>query len=100
VSDSAEEGRGLQAERTVLAHWRTDLAAVVVAMLVVRQATPGTERLVVLVLAVGSVAIVTAAGLLRQRRLLAGGADAAPWTVATIAAAVAVLQAAALAVVL
>jgi len=29
---------GLQAERTVLAHWRTELAAVVAALLILRQA--------------------------------------------------------------
>jgi hypothetical protein len=91
---------GRQAERTVLAHWRTQLAAVVVAMLMVRQAEPGGERWAVAGTAAVAVAIVVVAAFRRQRQLVGGLTSADPVTVHAIAGAVVVLQLAALAVVL
>lgn len=43
--------RGLQVERTLLAHRRTQLATTVVALLLVREAEPGFERAGALVVA-------------------------------------------------
>lgn len=87
---------GRQAERTTLAHWRTELSAVAVAALIVRQAGAGAERIVVAVL--GGLAAVTmvAAGWVRQRRLARPEPHAAPRVVALTVAGVLTLQALAL----
>ena len=66
---SGDTERGLQPERTVLAHARTVLALVVVAMLVVRQADGGGERVAVAVLAAAAVVMATTSSLVRQREL-------------------------------
>jgi uncharacterized membrane protein YidH (DUF202 family) len=95
-----ELSAGLQSERTILAHWRTALATIVVGLLVVRQSTPGTERAVAIVVAAVAGAIACTAMIRRQRRLLAGPVTASPWTVAAVTLAVAALQLGALVVVL
>lgn len=96
--NTADAGR--QAERTILAHWRTQLATVAVALLIVRQASPGLER----GLAVGAVVVLVGAtaavGVHRQRRLVAGATAAAPRTAAAILFLVVALQVVALALVL
>ena len=86
--------RGLQPERTVLAHARTVLALVVVAMLVVRQADGGGERVAVAVLAAAAVVLATATSLVRQRELRTAGAvhASSPLELGALAGAVAVLQ--------
>jgi hypothetical protein len=61
--------RGLQPERTALAHARTVLALVAVAMLVVRQADGGGERIAVAVLAGAAIVLATTSSLVRQREL-------------------------------
>jgi hypothetical protein len=91
---------GRQAERTVLAHWRTQLAAAVVAMLMVRQAAPGWQRWAVAIAVAAAVGVVVVSAVRRQRRLLGGATDADPVTVRAIAAAIAVLQLVAIAVVI
>jgi uncharacterized membrane protein YidH (DUF202 family) len=90
VTAALEPGR--QAERTVLAHLRTVLAMVVVAVLLERQATGGVERLVVTIVAV--LALVVAAGfaLRRDRRLRSDPRDAAPAQLGVVALSVVVLQ--------
>ena len=90
---------GLQAERTVLAHWRTELAAAVVAMLILRQASSGGERAAIAVATGVAVTVLAVAGYRRQRRLVAGATEASPRTVVGIAVAVVLLQVAALVVV-
>ena len=60
---------GLQPERTALAHARTVLALVAVAMLVVRQADGGGERVAVAVLAGAAIVLATTSSLVRQREL-------------------------------
>jgi hypothetical protein len=94
--------RGLQPERTALAHARTVLALVAVAMLVVRQADGGTERIVVVVVAAVAVVTATATSLVRQRELRTTGTVRAssPLELGAIALAVAALQGLALLVVL
>jgi hypothetical protein len=89
-----------QAERTVLAHWRTELAAVAVTGLIARQAGHGVERVVVVI--VGGLALIGMIwiGWLRQRRLAQPDPTAAPHVVALTVAALLVLQVLALVVVL
>jgi uncharacterized membrane protein YidH (DUF202 family) len=86
--------RGLQPERTALAHVRTVLAVVAVAMLIVRQADGGTERLVVALLAAAAVAAATVASLVRQRELRAMrvGHPSSPLELGAMSVAVTVLQ--------
>ena len=96
----SEGEAGLQAERTVLAHWRTGLAAVVVALLILRQASAGAERAVVAAATGAALALLAVAVSRRQRRLVEGRTAASVPTVVGIAVAVAVLQLAALVVVL
>ena len=99
---STPSDRGLQPERTALAHARTVLALVVVAMLVVRQADAGSERVVVAVLAGVAVVIATTSSLVRQRELRATrSGHASPLVlVGALAGAVAILQGLAVLVVL
>jgi hypothetical protein len=94
--------RGLQPERTALAHARTVLALVVVAMLVVRQADAGGERVVVAVLAGAAVVIATTSSLVRQRELRTTHTvrESSPLELGALAVAVAVLQVLAVLVVL
>jgi len=94
--------RGLQPERTVLAHARTVLAVVVVAMLIVRQADGGTERVVVALVAAGAVVAATVASLARQRELRATPVahSSSPLELGAMSVAVAVLQVLAVMVVL
>lgn len=90
--------RGLQAERTVLAHWRTALATTVAALLVVRSSTPGPERAIVVAATVIAVVTVAVVGYRRQQALVAGRTGASPRTVLAVAGAVVALQVAAVAV--
>jgi hypothetical protein len=94
--------RGLQPERTALAHVRTVLAVVAVAMLIVRQADGGTERLVVAIVAAAAVMAATVASLARQRELRATrvGHPSSPLELGAMSVAVAVLQVLAVLVVL
>lgn len=92
--------QGYQAERTVLAHWRTQLASFAVAALLILRTAPGTERWVVCPAAVLAVALVAGAGLRRQRHLLAGRTQAELLTIHMVTAAIALLQAAGLVLVL
>ena len=93
-----DEGR--QAERTVLAHWRTELAAVAVTTLIARQAEAGAER--VAVVAVGGPVLLAMVwiGWLRQRRLARPDPPAAPLAIGLTVTALAVLQVLALVVIL
>jgi putative membrane protein len=94
--------RGLQPERTALAHVRTVLSLVVVAMLIVRQADDGTERVVAALLAAAAVVVATIASLARQRELRAMrvGHPSSPLELGALTVAIAVLQVLALVVVL
>jgi len=91
---SAPTERGLQPERTALAHARTVLALVAVAMLIVRQADGGTERAVVVVLAAAAVVVATTSSLVRQRELRTTrtGHASSVAVLGSLAVAVAVLQ--------
>jgi hypothetical protein len=91
---------GYQAERTVLAHWRTQLACLAVTALTILRSSPGAERWVVSALAGAALAVVVGTGVRRQRRLLAGATRAEQATVLAITGATAVLQVSALVVVL
>jgi uncharacterized membrane protein YidH (DUF202 family) len=62
----------LAAERTVLAHWRTQLVVSVAVLLVVREATPGLERLVATSAAAAGGALVWLVTLGRERELRPG----------------------------
>ncbi len=99
---SGSTDRGLQPERTALAHARTVLALVAVAMLVVRQADGGGERLVVAVLAGAAIVLATTSSLVRQRELRTTrvGHPPSPLELGAMALAVAVLQVLAVLVVL
>jgi hypothetical protein len=92
VSDPTD--RGLQPERTALAHARTVLALVAVAMLVARQADGGAERIVVVLLATAAVVIATTSSLVRQRELRTTrtGRASSALELGALALAVAVLQ--------
>jgi len=94
--------RGLQAERTFMAYGRTQLVAVVAALLVVHDAHTGGRHAFAVVVAVAAVLVICVAGGLRQRRLLrpSGPADATPRTIAAITAGVVLLQVTAMLVVL
>ena len=69
--------RGLQAERTFMAYGRTQLVAVVAALLVAHDAHTGGRHAFAVVIAVAAVLVICVAGGLRQRRLLrpSGPAD-------------------------
>jgi uncharacterized membrane protein len=99
---NAPTDRGLQPERTALAHARTVLALVAVAMLVVRQADGGTERLVVVLLAAAAVVLATTSSLIRQRelRVTRTGHASSVAVLGALALAVALLQLLAVVVVL
>jgi hypothetical protein len=94
--------RGLQPERTALAHVRTVLAVVAVGMLIVRQADGGAERIAVATLAAAAILVATTASLLRQRELRTTRTGHASSTIGlgALALAVAVLEALAVVVVL
>jgi hypothetical protein len=98
MTDVPDEGR--QPERTALAHWRTELAVAAVAGLIVRNARPGIQRVVVAAVAVVAVAAATAAGWWRTRQLDRRAQPTATRVLAITAAAVLALQAVALVVVL
>jgi uncharacterized membrane protein YidH (DUF202 family) len=94
--------RGLQPERTALAHVRTSLAVVAVGMLIVRQADGGAERVAVGVLAAAAIVMATTSSLVRQRELRTTrtGHASSPIELGALALAVAVLQVLAVLVVL
>ena len=94
--------RGLQAERTFMAYGRTQLVAVVAALLVGHDAHSGRRHAVAVVIAMAAVLVICVAGGLRQRRLLRprGQADGTPRTIAVITAGVMLLQLTAMLVVL
>jgi hypothetical protein len=97
---TGELAAGLQAERTVLAHWRTALATVVVALLMVRQSATGAERVAAVILAAMAVVVVSAAMIRRQRGLVAGHVTASRGTVVAVTTSVVALQLGAVIVVL
>ena len=99
---SGSGDRGLQAERTFLAYGRTQLVAVVAALLVARDAHTGGRHALAVVIAVAAVLVIGVAGGLRQRRLLrpSASADGTPRTIAAITAGVVLLQVTAMLVVL
>lgn len=81
----------LAAERTVLAHWRTQLVVSVAVVLVIREATPGIERLVAAPAAAAGGALVWLITLARERELHPGRRlGAAPRTLGRRALAVVV----------
>ncbi|MET0146436.1 MAG: hypothetical protein ABW122_16720 [Ilumatobacteraceae bacterium] len=98
IAPGRAEGR--QTERTVLAHWRTELAVVVTAMLVVRHAGSGIERIVIVPAALVAVVAVIGVGWHRQRRLGRGDSRASPAAILVTVVGVVVLQVAAVVVVL
>jgi hypothetical protein len=61
---------GRQAERTALAHWRTELAIAAVAGLIVRQADPGYERVLTVTVSLVAVTAAVAAGWWRYHVLV------------------------------
>ena len=61
--------RGLQAERTALAHGRTQLVAVAVAALIVRQSSGPAEVVVTAVIVSSAVLLMSVASWQRSRRL-------------------------------
>jgi uncharacterized membrane protein YidH (DUF202 family) len=91
---------GLQAERTVLAWWRTTLAVVATAVLIARTADAGAERWIAVPLAIGGVVLVVASAM-RRRWVIMDEAVTAPSAraVAGLLAGVAALSAAGVAVV-
>jgi hypothetical protein len=91
---------GRQVERTILAHWRTQLATLAVAVLIVRQAEGGLERAVAATLVVVLVAATAGIGLHRRRRLVAGATGPAPRVTGAILLVVVALQLVALVLVL
>ncbi len=91
---------GRQAERTVLAHWRTELAVVAVGGLIVRQAGSGAQRWAVALVAFAAIAVIVAVGWARQRRLVEPRPRADPRVVGLTVAALAALQVLAVVVVL
>ena len=94
--------RGLQPERTALAHVRTVLALVAVAMLVVRQADGGGERVAVAALAGAAIVMATTSSLVRQRELRTKRTGHGPSVIVlgALTAAVAILELLAVLVVL
>lgn len=91
---------GRQVERTILAHWRTQLAMLAVAVLIVRLAGAGAERVLAVIAMVVLVAAIAGIGLHRRRRLVGGVTAAAPRMTAAILLVVVALQLVALVLVL
>lgn len=98
--DDPEDGTGRQFERTALAHWRTVLAAAVVGLLIIRQSDAGGERVAATVGALAGLLGIALAGIARQEELRHQSVAGAHRVVAGIVAGLAVMQAAALVVVL
>jgi uncharacterized membrane protein YidH (DUF202 family) len=92
---------GLQAERTVLAWWRTMLAVAATAALIARSADAGAERGAAVVLTVLGVVLVAVAAARRQRAITREVVTASSaWTVAALVAGVGVLLVAGVTVIL
>ena len=88
-------------ERTALAWWRTALAAVVAAGLIVRGAAGTVEAVVLGAIAAAALAVVLVVALGRARALTSQSRSApAPITIVPVAAALLVLQVVALIAVL
>jgi uncharacterized membrane protein YidH (DUF202 family) len=68
---------GLQAERTVLAWWRTTLAVTATAVLIARTADAGAERWIAVPLTITGVLLVVLSAA-RRRLAITGEAVAAP----------------------
>ena len=83
---------GRQVERTILAHWRTQLATLAVAVLIVRQAGAGVERAVAVTVMVVLVAATAGIGLHRRRHLVTGATGAAPRMIGAILLVVVAMQ--------
>jgi hypothetical protein len=82
----------LQVERTVLAHRRTQLAAAAVALLLVREAEPGAERLTAVIVACAALLLSIAVVAGRARQLQRRSPVAAPWAMTLTLVTVASLQ--------
>jgi uncharacterized membrane protein YidH (DUF202 family) len=91
---------GLQAERTALAHVRTDLLVAGVAVLLIRLAGHGAERIVVGMITAAAAVTCTTLGVRRRRRLRADHPPPERWAHAVIAASAGALQLAGLLVVI
>ena len=98
-SDAAGD-RGLQYERTALAHWRTMLAATAVGLLTVRQSEQGSERVIATVGVAVALLVLGAVAFVRQAALHRGQARMRHRAMAGVLAALVLLQATGLVVVL
>ena len=99
MNDTGPLERGLQYERTALAHRRTMLATIVAGLLIIRQSDPGADRVIALIGALGALLTVGGVGFRRQAALQRGQAAVRSGSIAAIVVALVTLQVVALVVV-